>query len=190
MTKNLRSPASLSRAEKRHFRDLVASLITAGIDPGARRDLIADFVRFDERIAGLRTEEQRASGPAKVAASRAVNVASVERRRLHAALFAGGQKLSDGQRTVTAPVGKTSGPSAADEAWRDHLHREKRGFSVPAHPWGQADREEYAAREGQLVAKYGSPTWAAMLHPTHHDQLETERIIAAQRRGNHAEAGR
>ena len=156
MTMKVEPPASLSRAEKRTFRRLVTQLVEAQIEPAAREALLSDYVQLDARIAALRDEENEALDPkARMAASRALNVASAERRRLHGALFKGARK-----RPAPPPDDERISPEqeAADQAW------------------GAFYRGNKSISETELRARYGSPSWRALL------ELSAERYHAHQAR--------
>ena len=81
-------PDAMTAAEKRIFRRVVERLVAVDIDPESRAELLSDYVLLEARIAALRAAEAAAQGKESMAASRALNVATAERRRLHAALAA------------------------------------------------------------------------------------------------------
>jgi hypothetical protein len=67
----------------------------AGIDPASRLELVTDHVRLAARIERL-TEREEDAELGNIATSRAVNVATAERRRLHARLFEGAREVEPG----------------------------------------------------------------------------------------------
>jgi hypothetical protein len=146
-------PADLSRAERKAFRNLVKRLEDRGIDPLARVGLIEDFVRIEARLCDLRKGEKASHS---LAASRAVNVATAERRRLHEAIFRGAKK----------PAAKVAPEELEDEgaeAWRAYFHH--------------ADRSLTAA---QLERRYGPPGWGPLLHATAAEEAREARLLASQ----------
>ncbi|ESY88041.1 hypothetical protein X739_05905 [Mesorhizobium sp. LNHC220B00] len=97
-------PSDLSRSERKAFRTLVRRLVERGIDPISRAGLIGDFIHLDARRADLRASEKRAKNESEAAATRALNVATAEKRRLHVELFRGAQK----PKPVKTPIEKAA----------------------------------------------------------------------------------
>jgi hypothetical protein len=80
--------------------------------------LLADFVLLEGRIASLRAGEAEGG----MAATRALNVATAERRRLHGALIAGARKEVEHAPAVPPPSAELDAKATADAAWREFLH--------------------------------------------------------------------
>jgi hypothetical protein len=74
------------------FARTVEALCKAGLDPGARVELLTDYCRIEARIETLREAEASPRGEARLVASRAINTAGAEKRRLYSTLFKGRQK--------------------------------------------------------------------------------------------------
>lgn len=158
-------PSDLSRSEKKAFRNLVKTLADRGVDPIARAGLVAEYVRMSSRLAQLRAAEKQVETGSKLAASRAVNVATMESRRLHEAIFKGAKKPV---KTITATVIDAQEDEERDErteAWRDFLHRNVRTMS----------------RE-QMERKFGRPGMRAILYASHEEEMGTRAILKAHGR--------
>ncbi|MBZ9603956.1 hypothetical protein [Phyllobacterium chamaecytisi] len=150
-------PNDLSRGERKIFRTMVKRLVERGIDPVSRAGLVEDYARTEERLKHLRTSEKQADSASKMAVTRAVNVATAERRRLHDAMFRGAGK------PAPMPVAQQAAQerSEADEAWRDrHWQR------VP-NPLSQEE----------LGRRYGRPRMAALLYRSIEEEIGTKRIL-------------
>ena len=150
----------LNKTQKGALARLNGQLVTAGVDPESVRALAVDYVHAEARIAELRGRERRARDKAKAAATRSLNVALAEQRRLQA-LFKrpsnpGPEPLTDAERR------KARKQLAADEAWRGFLHRRDRSVS-----------------EAELLRKHGEAGWAALVHKTVEDWAETLLICEA-----------
>jgi hypothetical protein len=127
-------------------------------------------VLAETRIALLRQTE--ASGDLR--AARAATTAAAERRRLHAALFAGARRkpAEVAPAVALAPAG---GESAADRAWRDYLHSRRRNVVAREAP-DECER---------LTAEHGPASCNALLYDTLEEQHRAEEIIArSARHGN------
>lgn len=161
-------PASdLSRTEKKSFRKMVKTLVDRGIDPETRAGLIDEYVRIESRLADLRATEKQSETGSKMAASRAVNVATAERRRLHDAIFKGAAKV---KRTVAAAArdaASETDPDEAVEAWR-------------AYHW-KIDRRTGAS---ELEARYGRCPINAILYASRAEELATKEALKASSRRN------
>jgi hypothetical protein len=162
-------PASLSRAERRVFRRMVSSLRLVGIDVAARRELLTDFCRLEARLEQLQAQETTAKGKARLAAARAVSVATAERRRLHEALFKGARKLlprpSRAEVVINSDRFSVLDPTDADRGWW-------RGLA------SGTPREE-------LERQYGPPSWLVLTEDSEAAALEAARIVRqSYRRGS------
>lgn len=153
------APKSLSTSQKRAFGKLVGQLAERGVDAAQRIDLVADYIRLADRLDELRQQEIAASGPERLAVTRAIAVGVAERRRLHAQVWAGAR--------ATAPIPTVAEAAAAtvqneaDLAWRTFL----RGGCNAA--WAHLPPAEAAAarkaHEAALEKRFGEPSWAALL---------------------------
>jgi hypothetical protein len=117
-----------------------------------RLELVADYVRLSARIERLGAREDDAE-LGNVQISRAMNVATGERRRLHAALFAGANK----PRPTPTPA-EIAAKNRKDQAyaWFQFWHGGGRKVMTEA----EAD-----AREKDLMLLYGEPSWSVMAVP-------------------------
>jgi hypothetical protein len=146
---------------------MVKTLAARGIDPVARAGLVDEYVRMQSRLADLRKAEKVAETGSKMPASRAVNVATAERRRLHDAIFRGAKQPT---RTVTATV-RAAAADATDEedvktkAWRDYFHRDFRTTS-----------------RDQIEATHGPCPLVAILYSSHEEEVGTKAILKAHGR--------
>lgn len=138
-------PADMNRSERKAFRKLVQSLADRGIDAFARAGLAAEYVRMDARLATLREAENEAESGRKMPATRALNVALAEHRRIHVDLFRGAEKPNEAARVSDAEP-------EADRAWRARLWHGNKSLS-----------------HDELRNRYGEPSWAALLHSTHRE---------------------
>ncbi|WP_242217999.1 hypothetical protein [Shinella zoogloeoides] len=160
-------PSDLSRGEKKAFRNLVKTLADRGIDPIARAGLVEEYVRTDARLTDLRAAEKQVEKGSKLAASRAVNVATMERRRLHEAIFKGAKKP---EKTVAATVhdaavDKDGEKDARTEAWRKYLYASVRTSSREA-----------------IEAAHGPCPLVAILYRSHEEEVGTKAILKAHGR--------
>lgn len=155
-------PSDLSRAERKAFRAMLKRLVERGIDPVSRVGLVEDFVRLDARLADLRAAEKKADSGSTLATSRAVNVATAERRRLHDAIFRGAKKPVPKPTPIEEAA--AAGHNEADEAWRARYYRGDRSMSHEA-----------------LEARYGAPSWAALLYRTAAEQIGINRLLDKHR---------
>jgi hypothetical protein len=160
-------PETMSRKQRAAFRRIAGSLDERGIDPATRQELLADYVILEGRIATLRGTEAEGG----MAATRALNVATAERRRLHAALFAGARKVEMQPPASPALSSELDAQTAADAAWRQFYFGGQSGLD-----------------EARLRAEHGPPGWNALCYRSLAEQLEAERVIARNtRHGNAAE---
>ena len=72
----------------------------------------------------------------------------------------------------------------ADAAWRAHLKPVEPAQRMIA---GTAAAAEYERQGEALEARYGAPSWNALLYASPEDQAQGERIIAARTRRAPAE---
>jgi hypothetical protein len=141
-------PKQLTRAEQKAWNQIVREMKSRGIDPDSRVALIRDYVKLEARIERLSSrEEDPVLG--NVSTSRAVNVAIAERRRLHAALFAGARELEE---LPLPPTPAQTRERAAYTEWALFLE----GLD------GFRDR---AARKAELTRRYGEPPMLALCAP-------------------------
>jgi hypothetical protein len=148
-----------------------------GIDPVARASIIAELVRLDARLAGLREAENQAENGDKIKLTRAVNVAGAEYRRLHADLFRGAAKV---EAVVPIEVAVAASLNEADEAWRAH-YRAGKGLRSHGDAAMQA-RVDAWMREGEAIRKrYGGPSWAALLYRTAAEEIGINRLLKKHR---------
>jgi hypothetical protein len=155
-------PSDLSRAERKAFRNLVKRLVERGIDPVSRAGLVEDFVRLEGRLADLRAAEKQSDSGSTLATSRAVNVATAERRRLHDAIFRGAKKPDPKPTPIEQAA--AAGANVADEAWRARL-------------WRGDHRLSYE----ELEARYGRPSWGALLYRTAAEEIGINRLLEKHR---------
>lgn len=170
----MKAPDGLTREQRNAFRRIARHLEARGIDPETRRELLADYVLLEARIAALRIAEGEGSG---IATTRAINTATAERRRLYGALFAGARRIEPAQpAAAVAPAAALDRRAAADAAWRECLH----GGCLDS-----MTREAGRARMAEIEAQHGLPSWGALMYATPEAEVEAERIIArATRHGN------
>lgn len=145
--------------------------------------MIADYVEAERTIADLRRETKGGTIATRMAATRALNVATAERRRLHQRLFAGGRRPEEVPPTIEAVAAVTI--NDADQAWRLHYHAVVLGIrpQLRSHVSAAEDRRiaEWK-REGEaLEAKFGPPSWPALLYPTVEAEIEADRALEAYR---------
>lgn len=146
-------PSDLNRSERKAFRNLAQRLAERGIDPIARATLIAETVRLEARLLTLRDTEKEAETGSKLAAARAVTTATSELRRINADLFRGAEKPK-------LIVSQDDDEPEADRAWRAKIWRGDRSRS-----------------HDDLTRAYGSPSWAALLHPTHAEWTAWQALV-------------
>jgi hypothetical protein len=159
MKNTTRRPKNLSKTERRLFDQTVAEMVARGIDPAARIPLLTDYVKLAARIERL-SEREGDAELGNVATSRAVNVATAERRRLHAAIFAGGhvepapsqaEQLEEARRTE------------ADTAWLQFFSPcIRRDMDAQTRERLEGDSRAW---ESDLERKYGEPSWAVLATP-------------------------
>jgi hypothetical protein len=152
-TSATRRPKGLTAAERNAWDDIAREMKSRGIDPASRVALIRDYVKLEARIERLSSrEDDPVLG--NVQTSRAINVAIAERRRLHAALFAGAREIEE----LPPP------PTPAQT-------REREAYTAWAHFYGGLDRwknhseKDRAAREAELTRLYGEPSMRVLCLP-------------------------
>jgi hypothetical protein len=155
-------PSDLSRGEKKAFRNLVRTLADRGIDPIARSGLVAEYVRMDSRLAELRAAEKQVETGSKLAASRAVNVATMESRRLHEAIFKGAKKPKTTVAATVTAAQRDDERDARTEAWRRYFHDRA---NSPSH--------------AELEAIHGPCPLVAILYRSHEEETGTKAILKA-----------
>lgn len=127
----IEAPKHLSAAERKAFDKQAETLASAGVEVELRADLIADFVQLETRIKSLRKAEKTAESDKKLAASRALTTATVERRRLHEMLYRGARlaprtRAEKVERLAVQPDA-AGDIDPAHEAWRDYFWGRYRG---------------------------------------------------------------
>ncbi|HEV2901531.1 MAG TPA: hypothetical protein VGX71_27565 [Pseudaminobacter sp.] len=154
-------PNDLNRGERKAFRKMTQTVAERGIDPVARASLIAELVRLEGRLSGLREAEKQAQNGDKIKLTRAVNVATAEHRRLHADLFRGAAKV---EAIVPLDVAVAASVNEADEAWRARL-------------W----HGDHRLSHEELEARYGRPSWDALLYRTAAEAIGINRLLDKHR---------
>ncbi|RUV04321.1 hypothetical protein EOB36_03460 [Mesorhizobium sp. M6A.T.Cr.TU.017.01.1.1] len=150
-------PVDLNRQERKAFKILAQRLADRGVDALARAGLIAEVVRMEARLTYLREAEKSAENGSKMAATRALNVATAELRRITVELFRGAAKVD---AAVPIQVAAALTINDADEAWQRHLH------------WG----DKSFSHDG-LEAKFGRPSWSALLFRTEAECVGVNRLL-------------
>jgi hypothetical protein len=145
-------PKGLTRAERKAWDDVVSEMRWRGIDPARRVALIRDYIKLDARIERLSSREDDPE-LGNVQISRAINVAVAERRRLHAALFAG-----DREPELESPP--TPAQAREREAYTAWAH-----FYEGLDDWKDRSKEDRAAREVELTQLYGEPSMRVLVLP-------------------------
>jgi hypothetical protein len=137
-----------------------------GIDPGARTEILQDYVLTETRAAELRAAEKKAQGKERLSAARALNAVLREKRQLNKALFRGAQKPKPFSTPEEAEAADRE--AEADAAWRQVF-------------WGGLGLTavESDAHERVLTERYGRPSWNALCYRSLEEQQEAERVIAA-----------
>jgi hypothetical protein len=147
-------PKKLTQAERKAWNQIVREMESRGIDPKGRVALIKDFVKLEARIERLSNrEEDPVLG--NVQTSRAINVAVAERRRLHAALFAGARELEE---LPPPPTPAQTREREVCTAWAL--------FYGGLDQWHGRSREDRAAREAELTRLYGEAPMRALIMST------------------------
>ena len=154
-------PSDLNRAERKSFRTLAKRLVDRGVDPIARATLLAEAVRLEARLIGLREAEKHAENGAKIPAARAVNTATTELRRITVELFRGAARVD---AVVPIEIAAAESANEADEAWRRRLH------------WG-----DWTFTHDELEARFGKPSWPALLYRTEAESVGVKRLLDAHR---------
>ncbi|ESZ68171.1 hypothetical protein X727_23105 [Mesorhizobium sp. L103C119B0] len=150
-------PSDLNRTERKVYRTLAQRLVDRGVDPIARATLLAEAVRLEARLHGLREAEKQTENSARMAAARAVNTATTELRRITVELFRGAAKVD---AVVPIEVAAAASANDADDAWRRHMH------------WG-----DKTFTHDQLEARFGRPSWSAMLYRTEAECVGVNRLL-------------
>src|SRR5262245_51909842 len=124
MARNGNGP-KLNRRQKHTLRVLNAQLEQKGINPNDVAALAVDFILAEARITELREVDAASRGKARAAATRSLNVALAERRRLHTALFkAPSVPAEPDDVSSERDIGAARARLEADEAWRSCLRGE------------------------------------------------------------------
>lgn len=145
-------PAEMTVSEKKSYQKIVAALVTREIDPSSRAHLIEDCVFSESALVALRAQCKSSKGKERLAASRAINTATAERRRIHSALFA-----EDKLQVAPPRTGDYSNQfTEADKAWIE--------FRYDARQTNRdKQRAALAKREEAIKKKFGAPSWSAVL---------------------------
>ncbi|WP_271167297.1 hypothetical protein [Hansschlegelia plantiphila] len=88
-----------------------------GLEIGPRAELLTDYVGIEARIAAMEKETKSDDGKIRMAAHRAISVATAERRRLHARLFVGGRKPKPDPRAPAEAVEQAPGVELDELSW-------------------------------------------------------------------------
>ncbi|GAA2821517.1 hypothetical protein EDC40_10359 [Aminobacter aminovorans] len=168
-------PRFRSKLARERWTRIAEDLIKHGLDASARVELISDYVDAENHITSLRPQS-KGTGDMKLARARALNVATAERRRLHQRLFAGAKRLEEVLPSLEAftEVIVAGDQSEADAAWRAHFLTGK-GLIRDA----SASRDMHRLEAERLEAKYGEPSWNALLYETVQQQAEADRALEA-----------
>ena len=151
----------MTTAERKACERLTAQLRAAGVDPQTKAELVHDYAAATSRIAELRRREAGARGRAKNSATRLLNAALSERRKLHQTLFRGSR---------TSEFEPSTGETAADDAWRALIWGERQGKTVA----------EIEARWAILKARFGPPSMSALVDE---DPVEAARLVSDYGKG-------
>lgn len=172
-------PRLRSKADRTRFDRVVTDLLRHDLEPESRLELIVDYVEADRRIADLRKDLKGGSIATRLATTRALNVSTAERRRLHQRLFAGG-KRPDEKLPPVAVEAAAKATNAADGAWRPHFHRREFGLPRLANdgtPGMAALIADYDREGEELERRFGKPSWNALLYANAEQQIAAERAI-------------
>ena len=150
-------PGDLNRSERKAFRTLAQRVADRGIDPIARLSLIAEAVRLEARLIGLREAEKSAKTAMKMPAARAVNTATAELRRITVEIYRGAAKV---ETAVPIAVQAAANVSDADDAWRRRYWHGDQSLS-----------------DAEMVRRHGRPTWAALLYRTAEEAIGVDRLL-------------
>jgi hypothetical protein len=156
----------MTKTEQSQVRRLRARLRKTGADVDALSDMITAYVLARGRIARLRAEEADAvrlgrGGPA----SRALNVALAEQRRLHQSLF-GRPNRQDEPSPTRIELAEEKRQAEGDAAWR---------LCFREHGFGEGSQQD------AVEANFGPPSWNAILYDTPERQAAAEAAIEANR---------
>eukprot|EP01035_Chromulina_nebulosa_P012743 gene12743-16984_t len=166
----------LSRSERKAFRTMVQRLAKLDVDVISRASLIEEFCRLETRLGDLRKAEKAAENGSKMAVSRALNVATAERRRLHEAIHKGVStrpKTRDERSTAAIETATTDvETNDGDEAWRRHFWPEVYGL-----PRNSRTMAELDAESARLEALYGPPGWGPLLYASAAEEVGVSAIL-------------
>jgi hypothetical protein len=143
-------PKKLTEPERKAWDHIVREMKSRGIDPESRFALIKDYVKLEARIERL-SEREEDPELGNIQASRALNVAIAERRRLHGALFAGAREPQQ------APTLIQTKEREAYTAWTD--------FYEGWEDWNDRSQKDPAEREAELIRLYGEPSTRVLILP-------------------------
>lgn len=175
--KNPQYPSRLrSKADRAIFDRVVRDLARHDLDPSSRLEIITDFCEAERTIASLRRDTKGGTMATRLAATRALNVATAERRRLHQRLFAGGRRPEEALPSVEVAADAIS--NDADEAWRVH-YQTGRGLRLMGDAAMQARVSAHEVERAALEARHGPANWMALLYGSAEEQVAADRAIAA-----------
>jgi len=120
-----------------------------GIEPESRIQLVIDYVRLATRIERL-TKRERDPLLGHAGVTRAVNIATTERRRLYQTIFAGARRPEPG------PTAAEKREREAFVEWAAFLYGFDRDYQ---------DAGERNAREAKLLQLYGEAPMRALIIP-------------------------
>jgi hypothetical protein len=143
-------PKKLTEPERKAWDHIVREMKSRGIDCDSRVTLIKDYVKLEARIERLSDREKDPEW-GSVQASRALNVAIAERRRLHTALFTGARKPKQ------LPTLVQTEEREAYTAWTD--------FYEGWDDWKDRSQKDRAEREAELTRLYGEPSMRVLILP-------------------------
>jgi len=149
-TNTTKRPKKLTEPERKAWDHIVREMKSRGIDCDSRVTLIKDYVKLEARIERLSDREKDPEW-GSVQASRALNVAIAERRRLHTALFTGARKPKQ------LPTLVQTEEREAYTAWTD--------FYEGWDDWKDRSQKDRAEREAELTRLYGEPSMRVLILP-------------------------
>jgi hypothetical protein len=154
----------MNARETEKFRLLKERLERSGVEFAGIEDMLTAYVRAEGRIDELHGREAKTRGKAKERATRALNVAIAERRRLHVTLF-GKVKNEDADALTPDEVAEARLELEADQAWR-------------AHKW---------LKDGSDPLTYGRPKMRVHLYASVEEEIEG--YLSIQRNHRRARTG-
>lgn len=172
-----------SKTDRSRFDRIINDLLRHDLDTESRAELVADYVEIDRQIVDLRKDLKGGTIATRLATTRALNVATAERRRLHQRLFAGGRKPEEAVPTVAAEAAAKPSSLAVEE-WRRHIHGRHYGkpqLRNDGTPEMTRLIAEFNREHEELTARFGRPSWSAMLYATDEEEIEAKREIEASR---------